>query len=71
MLLLFSITIYPHYYSWWMYVNYYNDDFYNQYWHQLFFTVTELISTTIVMHLINSDNLVTTRKILMIMGLVW
>ena len=54
-----------------MYVNYYNDDFYNQYWHQLFFTVTELISTTIVLHLINSDNLVTTRKILVIMGLVW
>ena len=64
----FASVIYPHYYAWWAYVNYYNDDYYAQCWHQLFFTLTELLSTGVVLHLISTQNYVTPRKILIIMG---
>lgn len=39
MILLFCSSIFSHYYAWWACVNYYNDDFYKQWNHQLFFTV--------------------------------
>ena len=67
MVLLFISAIYPHYYAWWAYVNYYNDDYYKQFWHQLFFTVTELVSTITVFSLVKRDCLVSARKILIIM----
>ena len=67
MVILFVAAIYPHYYAWWAYVNYYNDDFYKQFWHQLFFTVTEFVSTLTVLSLISRENLVSARKILIIM----
>ena len=44
MVILFIAAIYPHYYAWWAYVNYYNDDFYKQFYHQLFFTITEFVA---------------------------
>ena len=68
MAVLYASVIYPHYYAWWAYVNYYNDDYYSQFWHQLFFTVTELMSTLVVLHLVTTDNHVTPRKILVIIG---
>lgn len=40
MILLFCLSLFSHYYAWWAYVNYYNDDFYSQWNHQLFFTVS-------------------------------
>ena len=67
--LLFCLSIFSHYYAWWAFVNYLNDDYYNQWFHQLFFTVTELFSTAFVLHLANSNNLVTSRKILCIIGI--
>lgn len=39
MVLLFCLSVFSHYYAWWACVNYYNDDFYSQWNHQLFFTV--------------------------------
>lgn len=39
MLFLFCIVAFTHYYAWWMYVMYYNDEFYSQWTHQTFFTV--------------------------------
>lgn len=51
MFVLFGSVVYSHYYSFWGYVNYYNDDFYSQFYHQLFFTSTELVSTVIVLYL--------------------
>ncbi|XP_055690746.1 uncharacterized protein LOC129794134 isoform X2 [Lutzomyia longipalpis] len=69
MVVLFISSIFSHYYAWWAYVNYYNDDFYTQWNHQLFFSLTELISTTAVLHLAHTDNLVTTRKALCIVGI--
>ena len=67
MVVLFLAAIYPHYYAWWAYVNYYNDDYYKQFWHQLFFTVTELASTVTVFNLIDKEHLVSPRQILIIM----
>lgn len=69
MLVLFLSSVFAHYYSWWAYVNYWNDDFYSQWNHQLFFTLSELFSTTLVMHLANADIPVTNRKALGIIGI--
>lgn len=84
---LFCLSIFSHYYAWWAYVNYLNDDFYSQWNHQTFFTVnerfveyfkllkqlhssqlTELFSTAFVLHLADKENVVTTRKVLCIIG---
>lgn len=46
MILLFGLSIFSHYYAWWAYVNYYNDDFYSQWSHQMFFSV----SITLIIH---------------------
>lgn len=40
MIVLFLLSIFSHYYAWWAYLNYYNDEYYNQWNHQLFFTVS-------------------------------
>lgn len=42
MIFLFCLSMFSHYYSWWAYLNYYNDDFYSQWNHQMFFTVNTL-----------------------------
>lgn len=44
MIFLFCLSIFSHYYAWWAYVNYYNDDFYSQWNHQMFFTVSEMFN---------------------------
>lgn len=69
MLVLFFSSVFAHYYSWWAYVNYWNDDYYSQWNHQLFFTVSELISTILVVHLAYSENSVTVYKVLGIIGI--
>jgi len=33
--LLLSASIYPHYYTWWLYFNAFNDEFYQQFYHQV------------------------------------
>lgn len=40
MAFLFTLSIFSHYYAWWSYLNYLNDDFYSQWNHQTFFTVS-------------------------------
>ena len=62
MLILFISAIFSHYYSWWVYINYWNDDFYSQWYHQMFFSVTELISTIFVVLLADSKRPVTNKK---------
>ena len=42
MLSLFLLSVYPHYYGWWMAFNYINDDFYLQVKHQFLFTGVRL-----------------------------
>lgn len=48
--LLFLSSLHSHYYAWWGHWNYWNDDFYNMWYHQVFFTVTELISSIMVLN---------------------
>ena len=48
-------------------MNYMNDDFYFQWYHQWFFTITEVISTSCVIQLCNSDNQIVTWKLFTIM----
>lgn len=40
MVVLFGLSIFSHYYGWWAYINYYNDEYYSQWNHQLFFSVS-------------------------------
>ena len=54
----------------WAYFNYYNDDYYKQWWHQLFFTVTEMLSTVTIFYLVDKNNYASPRKILAIMRYV-
>lgn len=56
MLFLFILDIYPNYYSYWVYVNYINDGYYHQFFHQLFFTVSELYSTWNVFRLCSKNS---------------
>ncbi|XP_071747146.1 uncharacterized protein [Lepeophtheirus salmonis] len=68
--ILFVSVIYPHYYAWWVYFNYVNDDYYDQFWHQLIFTTTEGISTLLVLSLICSKkSVISPQKILIIISI--
>ncbi|ELU02004.1 hypothetical protein CAPTEDRAFT_102797, partial [Capitella teleta] len=66
MILLFLASLYPHYYGWWGLINYLNEDYYPQWYHQIFFSVTEIASTAMVIHLCNQDNRVESWKLLLI-----
>ncbi|CAH1789241.1 unnamed protein product [Owenia fusiformis] len=57
-------SIYPHYYSWWMWFNYLNDEFYSQWNHQMFFSITELAATSIALYLCDSRVDYNTRLLL-------
>lgn len=48
MAFLFCLSIFSHYYAWWAYMNYLNDDFYSQWNHQTFFTVTQIKHLTLL-----------------------
>ena len=68
MVVLFLSSVFPHFYGWWVYFNYYNDDYFRQWWHQLFFSVTELLATMMVLHLVNKNNIMKLpKKLLFIM----
>ncbi|KAK0161196.1 hypothetical protein PV327_009693 [Microctonus hyperodae] len=69
MLILFISAIFSHYYSWWVYINYWNDDFYSQWYHQLFFSITELISTILVVLIADNKTNMSHRKALTISGI--
>ena len=49
--------------------NYYNEEFYRQWNHQLFFSVTEMVSTLMVLHLCNKKNPVEPWKLLLVFNL--
>ena len=53
--LLYVISIYPNYYTFWMYFNYINDNFYSQFYHQLFFSMTEFVSSCVLIYLCKQD----------------
>ena len=67
--LLFLSSLYPHYYSWWSYFGYWNEDFYYQWWHQMYFSITEIASTIMVLHLANTNNKVLPWKLLLVISI--
>ena len=69
MFILFGSVVYSHYYSFWGYVNYYNDDFYSQFYHQMFFTFTELCSTFVVLQLADMNVELSSGKLLVILDI--
>ena len=69
MVILFLSSLYPHYYGWWNFISYVNEDFYAQWYHQWFFSLTEIISTICVIHLCNTDNRIDAWKLLVIMSI--
>ncbi|CAG7819883.1 unnamed protein product [Allacma fusca] len=44
------LSLHSHYYAWWVHWNYWNDDFYELWNHQVFFTVSELTSSALVVY---------------------
>ncbi|ODM95233.1 hypothetical protein Ocin01_11455 [Orchesella cincta] len=46
--ILFLSSLYSHYYGWWGCLNFLNDGFYTMWYHQLFFSFTELLSSLLV-----------------------
>lgn len=66
MFALFLSSVYPHYYGWWGLINYLNEDYYPQWRHQLFFSLTELLSTVVVVHLCNTASRVRPWKLLLV-----
>ena len=69
MFVLFSSVVYSHYYTYWVYVNYFNDDFYSQFYHQLFFSCTELFSTITVLKLADVNVELTSGRLLIILDI--
>ena len=68
MFLLYMVVLYPHYYTWWSYFNYTNDEYYNQWNHQTFFSVTELVSTATVLFLCDRSRDTPPRALLLIIA---
>lgn len=50
-------------------MNYYNDEYYQQWYHQLFFSITELISTLTILYLCNNAHETTLYKLGIIIGI--
>ncbi|XP_069111037.1 uncharacterized protein [Argopecten irradians] len=69
MMCLFLMDVYPIYYSWWNYLNYFNDDFYDQFTHQFFFTVTEFISAYFILQLCSITQEIDKFKIITIVSI--
>lgn len=66
MVAVLTSALYPHYYGWWGLINYLNEDFYPQWYHQIIFSLTEAASTAMVVHLCNSRAPMTPSKLFFI-----
>ena len=69
MVTLMALSVYPHYYTLWSYFNAYNDDFYEQFWHQAVFSVTEVLSSVCVYQMCNSQMALPVRKLLVVINI--
>uniref|UniRef100_T1J3S7 Uncharacterized protein n=1 Tax=Strigamia maritima TaxID=126957 RepID=T1J3S7_STRMM len=68
MLVLFVASIYPHYYSWWSFFNFWNDEYQHQWSHQLLFSITECVSTYFVVHLLDLKESTTPWKLMVVLS---
>ncbi|KAL1452792.1 hypothetical protein WDU94_006987, partial [Cyamophila willieti] len=69
MCIIFLASIFPHYYTWWCYMNYYNDEYYNQWYHQLMFSLTEMLSSCMILYLCNTSHETTRYKLCFIIAI--
>ena len=69
MFVLFLSVMYSHYFTWWNFFNYLNDDYDEQWNHQVFFSLTELISTAVVLHLCERNNVCKPRLLFLILNI--
>ena len=69
MVMLLATSLYPNYYTFWVYFNAFNDDFYKQVWHQAVFSVTELVSSYCVYHMCNRQEDLSLRKLLAVISI--
>ncbi|KAI5698469.1 hypothetical protein M8J75_007316 [Diaphorina citri] len=69
MCVLFLASLFPHYYTWWCYMNYYNDEYYKQWYHQLFFSFTEIVSSFTILYLCSTTHETTVYKLSVIIGI--
>ncbi len=67
MVTLLISSLYSHFYSFWVYFNIFNDDFYAQFWHQALFTSTELLSTVLVYQMCSRTVALKSRNLLAIL----
>uniref|UniRef100_A0A0B6ZY17 Uncharacterized protein n=2 Tax=Arion vulgaris TaxID=1028688 RepID=A0A0B6ZY17_9EUPU len=68
-LALYIINLYPHYYSWWSFFSYYNEEFYTFFSHHMFFCVTEILTTAIVLNQCNKKNEAKAWKMMAILAI--
>ncbi|KAI8772530.1 uncharacterized protein LOC106063482 isoform X1 [Biomphalaria glabrata] len=66
---LYLINLYPHYYSWWSFFSYYNEEFYTFFTHHMFFCVTEIFTTAVVLNLCNYKNELKSWKMMLILAI--
>lgn len=69
MALLFLASVYPHYYAFWTMWGYINDDFYEQVWHQALFTLTELLSSLLVLQLADTQLQASPHRLMAVVGI--
>lgn len=53
----------------WSYFNYWNDEFYSQWYHQLFFSLSELVSTCLILQLADVQTPVTLLPVLPVVAI--
>ncbi|XP_050403665.1 uncharacterized protein LOC126819581 [Patella vulgata] len=66
MFVLYLANIYPHYYSWWSFFSYYNEEIFQFYSNHFYFMMTEIIVTVVVLNLCNAESEIASWKILLI-----
>uniref|UniRef100_A0A8D8YUX8 Uncharacterized protein n=1 Tax=Cacopsylla melanoneura TaxID=428564 RepID=A0A8D8YUX8_9HEMI len=69
MCIIFLASIFPHYYTWWCFMNYYNDEYYHQWYHQLVFSISEMFSSCMILYLCNISHDTTRYKLCFIIGI--
>lgn len=57
----------PHYQGWWELFGFINEDFYDTWKQQAFFSITEVFSTVVVLHLVNTEHCIEPWKLLVIL----
>ncbi|XP_074646551.1 uncharacterized protein LOC141902627 [Tubulanus polymorphus] len=69
MLIIVLASIYPHYYSWWSYFSYLNEEYYWHWYHDMFFSLTEVVTSVMALHLLDRKVEKTTLKLLVIFNI--